>query len=229
MKPTVFLFDIDGTLIDTGGAGRRAMNGAFSSLYGHPNPFEGLNFGGMTDKAIARHGITTSGATVTDAEIERALDAYVARLHHEVATTDRYRVLPGVHDVIAWLVSFERAPFALGLGTGNVKRGAMTKLERGGLHVHFSFGGFGCDAEDRGELLSHGAKRGATQLGLPLEECRVVVIGDTPRDVAAAYAIGAECLGVATGHVNAEGLREAKAHHVVDTLEASSVRDFLVS
>ena len=229
MKPTVFLFDIDGTLVDTGGAGRRAMVTAFSTLYGHPDPFEGLAFGGMTDKAIARHGITTSGADCTDAEIDRALAAYVAHLDEEVAKTDRYRVLPGVHDVIAWLVSFEEAPFALGLGTGNVKRGAMTKLERGGLHVHFPFGGFGCDAEDRGELLAHGARRGAAQLGLPLHACRVVVIGDTPRDVAAAYAIGGECLGVATGGVPSSTLRDAKAHHVVETLEDPSARTFLVS
>lgn len=228
MKPTVFLFDIDGTLVDTGGAGRRAMLGAFSSLYGHPNPFEGLNFGGMTDKAIARHGIATSGATVTDAEIERALEAYVARLDAEVKKADRYRVLPGVHEVIAWLVAFD-APFALGLGTGNVKRGAMTKLEPGGLHVHFDFGGFGCDAEDRGELLAHGARRGADKLGVPLASCRVVVIGDTARDVAAAYAIGAECLGVATGGVPSSALRDAKAHHVVETLEDASARSFLVA
>src|SRR5258706_15975876 len=108
MKPTVFLFDIDGTLVDTGGAGRRAMVDAFVALYRHPNPFEGLSFGGMTDRAIARHGITTSGAACTDAEIERALDAYVVRLATEVAKTERYRVLPGGPEVVGWL----RAPDA---------------------------------------------------------------------------------------------------------------------
>src|SRR5690606_10952728 len=83
--------------------------------------------------------------------------------------------------------------------TGNIREGARLKLERVAFFEPFRFGGFGCDHEDRAELIRIGAKRGAAQLGAPLAECRVVVIGDTPKDVAAARAIGAESIGVGTG------------------------------
>ena len=89
----------------------------------------------------------------------------------------------------------------MGLGTGNIREGARVKLSRVGLFERFSFGGFGCDHEDRAALIRRGAERGAEQLGLPLSECRVVVIGDTPKDVAAALACGGECVGVGTGAI----------------------------
>lgn len=92
------------------------------------------------------------------------------------------------------------------------------KLERGGLHERFAFGGFGSDHEDRAQLLAIGAERGAAQLGRPLRECRIIVIGDTPRDVAAARAIGAECLGVGTGRHDAASLLASGAHEALDDL-----------
>jgi phosphoglycolate phosphatase-like HAD superfamily hydrolase len=95
---------------------------------------------------------------------------------------------------------------AVGLGTGNVREGARLKLGRVGLFEHFDFGGYGCDAEDRAEVIRIGAERGASALGRTLSECRVVVIGDTPKDVAAAQAIGAECVGVATGSYSVDAL-----------------------
>src|SRR5262249_56415312 len=96
-----------------------------------------------------------------------------------------------------------------GLGTGNPREGARRKLERAGLDGHFRFGGFGSDHEDRAELLRIGAGRGATWLGYPPGACRTIVIGDTPHDVAAARAIGADSLGVATGGCRVEALRAA--------------------
>jgi phosphoglycolate phosphatase-like HAD superfamily hydrolase len=194
---TILLFDIDGTLVSTGGAGRRAMVAALHELTGRDDVFEGTSFAGMTDRAIVRHGLRAAGHDDSAAAIDRVLDRYVALLEHEVPKSEGYRVLPGVTAVLDALEKTERV--AIGLGTGNVKRGAEAKLTRGEIHRRFTFGGFGCDHEDRAELLRLGAKRGAEILGAPLDMCRVVVIGDTPKDVAAAVAIGAACIGVGTG------------------------------
>ncbi len=230
MRHTVFLFDIDGTLILTGGAGRRAMEGAFRALYGDRGPAAvQFHFGGMTDRAIARAGIRSAGDGEPDSvAIEKVLDAYVTRLGAEVERSDQYRVLPGVHDVLARLAEGPRERIALGLGTGNIKRGAHTKLARGGLHETFSFGGFGCDHEERGELLRVGAERGMAMLGVARADCRVVVIGDTPKDVAAAKAIGAECIAVGTGGFAASELVALGAEHGFDDLTAASVLEALL-
>lgn len=229
MLPTVFLFDIDGTLILTGGAGRRSMLGAFADVHGPSGPAAlEFPFAGMTDRAIVRTGLLALGAASTDeGAIDRVLDAYLARLHDEVTRADAYRVLPGVVAVLAWLAGVER--IAIGLGTGNVKRGAYAKLARGSLDTAFGFGGFGCDAEDRTELLRVGARRGAEALGVTLEACRVVVIGDTPKDVAAAHGIGAECIGVGTGGFEPRVLLELGARSAFATLEDDGVRDALLA
>jgi phosphoglycolate phosphatase-like HAD superfamily hydrolase len=107
---------------------------------------------------------------------------------------------------------------AQGLGTGNVIEGARLKLEHVGLFEHFGFGGFGSDHELRVELIRVGAERGAQQLGRKREECRVVVIGDTPKDIDAARGIGAESLGVGTGSFSVTQLREHGATHAFDDL-----------
>ncbi len=223
--PTVLLFDIDGTLVSTGGAGRRAMVGAVAKLYGKNDAFEGLSFAGMTDRAIARHALTASGVTVTHEEVERMLDSYLELLEAELASATAYRVLPGVQALLDALASL--SDFAIGLGTGNVKRGAYAKLARGSIDERFAFGGFGCDAEDRIELLRAGARRGAELLGRAVSECRVIVIGDTPKDVAAAKGIGAPCVGVATGGYTTEVLMTCGAHSVFQDLAADGVLDVL--
>jgi phosphoglycolate phosphatase len=215
------LFDIDGTLVSTGGAGRRAMTSAFMKLYGKDNVFEGMTFAGMTDRAIARHGLGAAGSPTSDDEIERMLDTYLELLHAELEKAASYRVLPGV---MALLESLAPLPgFAIGLGTGNVKRGAYAKLTRGAIAEAFSFGGFGCDAEDRVELLRAGAKRGADALGVSVDACRVVVIGDTPKDVAAAKGIGAPCIGVGTGGYAPADLMACGAHRTFANLEDDGV------
>jgi phosphoglycolate phosphatase-like HAD superfamily hydrolase len=155
------------------------------------------------------------------------IDAYLDRLGDEVVRSEAYRVLPGVMAVLSWLVTIPS--IALGLGTGNVKKGAYAKLARGSLDAHFAFGGFGCDAEDRTELLRVGAGRGATALGVSIEDCRVVVIGDTPKDVAAAQGIGAECIGVGTGGFEPRALVDLGASAAFPTLEAPGVRDALLA
>jgi phosphoglycolate phosphatase len=199
MKPTVFLFDIDGTLITTGGVGRLAIEKAFDRLFSRPDAFKSISFAGMTDRAIVRAGLMAIGRKPAEPDIDGAIEAYVAVLQEEVSRADaaKYRVHDGIHAALD--VVHGRGSSAIGLGTGNIRKGARVKLEHVGLFGRFAFGGFGCDAEDRAELIRIGADRGAKALDTPRESCRVVVIGDTPKDIAAARAIGAESIGVGTG------------------------------
>ena len=211
-RPTVALFDIDGTLIVTGGTGRRSVNRAFGKLHGRADACDSFGFDGMTDRLIARTGLTAIGVEVSAEAIDAWLAEYLLALADEVARADgaRFRLLPGMQEAIS---AAQGAGMAVGLGTGNVREGARIKLERVGVHHHFRFGGFGCDAEARSEVLRLGAERGAAELGVPLAQCRVVVIGDTPRDVDAAASIGAECIAVATGSYSVAELQASGALH----------------
>ncbi|WP_342381462.1 haloacid dehalogenase-like hydrolase [Myxococcus stipitatus] len=212
MRPTVLLFDIDGTLITTGGAGRRAMDLAFEQLHGRRDACDSFHMSGMTDRAIVRKALRIIGVEDSEAAIDAGIAAYLAHLTEEVRKVDeqRYIVFPGIREAV--IEARKRDGFAVGLGTGNIRAGARVKLERVAIHDQFSFGGFGCDHENRVELIRRGAEAGAATLGVPREECRVVIIGDTPMDVAAALGIGAECIGVGTGTYKAEALLEAGAH-----------------
>jgi phosphoglycolate phosphatase-like HAD superfamily hydrolase len=163
--------------------------------------------------------------SIDDEHIELVLEEYLRLLQAELSRADNYRVLPGVTKLLDSLAGIPN--LAIGLGTGNVRRGAYAKLARGALDGAFAFGGFGCDAEDRIELLRAGAVRGAEQLGVPLDSCRVVVIGDTPKDVAAAKGIGAPCIGVETGGFTTADLTACGAQRVFATLAEDGVRDAL--
>ncbi len=216
MKPTVILFDIDGTLITTGGAGRRSIERAFSKLYQRPDACSGISFSGMTDWSIVRLGLEAIQVEATAAAIEAFLSCYLECLAAEVKSVpdEQYRVHRGMRKAIDFCVS---SNFAVGLGTGNVREGARVKLERVGLYQSFQFGGFGDDHELRPELIRRGAQRGLERLGVT--QARVVIIGDTPKDVHAAHAIGAECITVTTGGYTIDALREAGADWAFETLE----------
>lgn len=203
MRPTVLLFDIDGTLLDTGGAGRRAMERAFARRHDRRDACARIAFGGMTDRAICRAGLEAIGVAPTAEAIDQILTAYLEALAEELVASTRARVMDGIH---AALSACEQAGCAVGLGTGNIEPGARLKLGRVGIADRFAFGGFGSDHEIRSELLRAGAERGAARLGAAVSACRVVVIGDTPKDILAAAAIGAECVAVATGSFSVEAL-----------------------
>jgi len=219
-RPTVLLFDIDGTLVTTGGVGRRAVDRAFHRRHGRADACAQIRFDGMTDRSITRLGLRAIGLEATEADIDALLEVYVEELAAELkrAALDNYRVHAGIPQAIA--AASERG-MALGLGTGNVVEGARLKLEHVDLYRHFSFGGFGNDHELRVELIRKGAERGAAQLGRSLVECRVVVIGDTPKDVDAARGIGAESIGVGTGSFSAAQLREHGATYAFDDMTAA--------
>jgi phosphoglycolate phosphatase-like HAD superfamily hydrolase len=223
----VLLFDIDGTLVTTGGVGRRAVERAFGRQHGRPEACSQIRFDGMTDRSITRLGLEAIGVPPSDEAIEALLATYVAELQAEllISTREQYRVHSGVHEAIA--AAAERG-MALGLGTGNIEEGARLKLEHVDLYRHFSFGGFGSDHELRVELIRRGAERGAAKLGRPLAECRVLVIGDTPKDVDAARGIGAESLGVGTGSFTAQQLQNHGATYAFDDLSAPGAIEALL-
>ena len=221
LRPTVLLFDIDGTLLHAGGAGRRAITRVFAKRHGEGALFDDVRFHGMTDRAIVRGGLARAGLPCDEAAIDALCAAYLDALAEEVPRSAGFRVHPGVTVLLDALAG--RDAVAVGLGTGNLREGARIKLEHARLHHHFPFGGFGCDHEDRATLVGVGARRGAAHLGVPLEECRVVVIGDTPHDVAAARAIGAAAVTVETGGCTAEDLSAAGATRVFPTLAAPGV------
>ena len=208
MRPTVLLFDIDGTLVSTGGAGRRAIDRAFVLATGREAVID-FSFAGMTDPAIVRTALARMGRPADEPAIAEVLEAYLTVLPEEVYAAPSFVIHAGIPEALALTETW--SGFAVGLGTGNIERGARIKLSRGDLHHRFAFGGFGSDSEDRAELLRAGAERGAARLGASREDCRVVIIGDTPKDVAAARAIGAESIGVGTGPFTPAQLMECGA------------------
>lgn len=210
-RPTVLLFDVDGTLLTTGGVGKRAIEKSLAAA-GSPATTN-FSFAGMTDRAIIRQALltvrqATDPGTVPDAAIDAVLSAYKKILPREIAAAeaDSYCVHPGLPALLEHV--YQRPGVACGLGTGNIEFGARAKLERVGFNHYFAFGGFGCDSELRPELIRAGAEKGATCLQQALSSCRVVVIGDTPKDIAAAKAIGAESVAVATGRFGLDALQE---------------------
>jgi phosphoglycolate phosphatase-like HAD superfamily hydrolase len=212
------LFDIDGTLIWTGGAGSRAMTRAFREWCGIDDCLAGIPVPGRTDTIIlsdvlARHGLAA------DAESVAVLFAtYFRCLSEELSgLAPGFGPLPGV---VALLNALAMEPsITVALLTGNHSRGARLKLERFGLHTYFVLGAFGEDAADRNDLVPVALDR-AREFGLPQVAPRdVVVVGDTPLDVACGHAHGSRTVAVATGGFPVEELRRAGADLAVETLE----------
>lgn len=216
--PWIVLFDIDGTLVLTGRAGLRGMNAAFSRLYGSVEALVGIPVAGRTDRAIVSDALRAAGLAVTSDEILRLRDAYVADLQIEIGkpVPDFSGVLPGVEALLDELEA--RPDVSVGLLTGNFEAGARIKLGHFDLWDRFAFGAFGDDHDDRNALVPIALSR-AREAGIAEPPAdRVVVIGDTPLDVACARAHGARAVAVATGSYSSDQLRDAGADVVVDTL-----------
>ena len=230
MRPTILLFDIDGTLVTTAGVGRRALERAFATRYGSTAVLRGVRFDGMTDRGIVRLGLAALGEPVEGAAVEAVMDAiladYVPLLEEEIAQTPDFGLHRGAREVLEATAS--RPSVAVGLGTGNIREGARAKLAPLGVFHHFGFGGYGCDHEERTEILRIGAERGAAALGRPLSACRIVVIGDTPRDVAAACAIGAEAVGVGSARFSRAELVASGASYAFEDLADAAILGVLL-
>ncbi len=215
--PLAILFDIDGTLLTTGGAGARSWLWAFDTLYGVPADIGRFSEDGMTDPDVARGTFRGAiGREPSDREIARVLAAYLERLPQEVAASDGYRVLPGAERL---LLRLRRSGYLLGVVTGALEAAAHIKLARGGLNGFFAFGGYGSDSRDRGELTRRAIERAGALVGRSIDAAEVFVIGDTPNDIRAAHAVGAVAVGVASGHYTVDDLRSAGADSALQSME----------
>ncbi len=202
------LFDIDGTLLHTGGAGRKAFRHAFASAFGIPDGTDGIEFAGRTDTGIVRELFLKHAVEHTPRNIRHFFDAYYFWLDHILHQSEG---APCPHsrefvDSVRALVE----PPVIGLLTGNVRLGAEIKLRHYHFWQDFRTGGFGDDHEDRNEIARIAQVRGTELLGKPLRGEEILVVGDTPLDIACARAISAKCLAVATGHAS---VSELESHH----------------
>jgi phosphoglycolate phosphatase len=209
----VVLFDVDGTLIDTGGAGGRSWSHAFRQAFGIDGDIRKFTEVGMTDPVVARQTFEgTLGREPTTDEVIRLMMRYVLRLPEEVASSSGYRVMPGVHQLLQRLVA---ADTLLGLVTGNIEGAAHIKISRAGLQRFFLFGGYGSDSAERSDLTRAAIARAEALSGHDIDPSQVLVVGDTPRDVEAAHGAGAIAVGVATGEYSVDELRDGGAEHVL--------------
>ena len=219
------LFDIDGTLIRSGGAGERAFARVFAQEFEVPNGTDRLLFAGRTDPSIVREFFGRHQIDQTERNFRRFFDVYVFWLDQLLAQVQG-RVLPGVPEMLGQLRAMPQPP-VLGLLTGNILLGAQIKLIHYGLWDHFQTGAFGDDHEDRNQIAAIARDRGQQLLQTKLREDEVLVIGDTPSDIACAKAIGAKALAVATGGYQLGQLQEHAPTWAVADLKQVCVEDVL--
>jgi phosphoglycolate phosphatase len=202
------LFDIDGTILLTGGAGKRAMDRALLEVFGSSGPND-HPFGGKTDPQIVRELMRIEGHEDLhiDSRMSELLDRYVSYLGQELdADPSKIETMPGIHELLDALETRDDA--IVGLLTGNLIAGARTKLRAVGIDFHrFKVGAFGSDHEARGELPAVAQRRAREELGVDVSGCDVIVIGDTPADIQCGQSIGARAIAVATGHYSVDQLR----------------------
>jgi phosphoglycolate phosphatase len=211
------LFDIDGTLISTGGAGAIAWRCAFEELHGTPLDIREVTESGMTDPEVGQVALRNIlGRDPDPRELAAAIGHYLRHLSSVVDEAAEYRVMPGIEELLERLVD---GGHLLGLTTGNVEAAAHIKLARAGLNRFFSFGGYGSDSKERAELTRCALRRGELVSGGTLSADVSISVGDTPRDVAAGHGAGIEVIGVATGNFTVEQLRAAGADHALATVE----------
>ena len=215
-RPQAILFDVDGLLITTGGAGTRSWRWAFDELYGIPADIGEFTEGGMTDPVVGRLTFkSVIGHDPSPEELAKVISHYLLRLPEEVASSPGYKVLDGVEELLPRLA---KADFLLGITTGAVEAAAHIKLARADLNRYFSFGGYGSDSADRGELTRKAIERAGEILGTAIDSRRVLVLGDTPHDITAAHAANAIGVGVASGRFRRDELRAAGADYVLGSL-----------
>lgn len=217
------LFDIDGTLILTGGAGERAFAKVCATVFNVPNGTDKLGFAGRTDTAIVRDFFRHNQIEPSPDNFQRFFDSYVFWLDQLLGQRAGC-VLPGIERWIEDLKCLPRPPL-LGLLTGNIRLGAQIKLAHYGLWEHFQTGAFGDECEDRNELAALARQRGSRVLGEPLRGDDVLVVGDTPLDIACARAIGARVVAVATGSYSARQLQSHQPTWLADRLEQLQAAD----
>jgi phosphoglycolate phosphatase len=218
------LFDIDGTLIRSGGAGMLAFARAFETEFKLPDATQGINFAGRTDTSIARQCFARHQIDCSPENFQRFFDAYLFWLKDFLPRLPG-ETCPGVRELIASFQALPSAPL-IGLLTGNIRTGAELKLGHFQLWDQFEFGAFADDHEDRNQLACIASKRGSRILGQSLSGDEILVIGDTPLDIACAQSINARVLAVATGGHQLEELQACSPTWAIASLATCDVNTF---
>ena len=216
------LFDIDGTLVRTGGAGVKAFARTFATEFNAADGFERLKFAGRTDTSLVREFFSFHQIPLTPQNLQRFFERYVFWLDH-ILRESKTEVCPGVWEFIRELQGLPQAPL-LGLLTGNIRLGAEIKLRHFNLWNVFQTGAFGDDHEERDQIAAVAQQRGSRVLETELRGDQVLVIGDTPHDIRCARAIGAKALGVATGGAKLEELKLHQPDWAIPDMRAISAR-----
>ena len=206
-------FDIDGTLLSTGGAGQAAMESALAAEFQAHVPAKGIPFAGRTDRSIVQDFFTYFEVEHNEERFDRFMRAYLDHLPASLQKQDGL-ILPGVAHLLAELA--ERDDVVLGLLTGNFQAGAQLKLQHYELHAYFAFGGFGDRHYHRDDVAREALAEARQHHGDEIPPDRTWVIGDTPADVQCARAIGAKAVAVATGTFSREELEPTQPDHLFD-------------
>jgi phosphoglycolate phosphatase len=202
----LLLFDIDGTLLTTDGAGRRALQLAANDVFGLDEDLSGVAIAGNTDTAIIREVLGNHSVPVTDGNVNRYIGSYLSRLRDQLTESPGV-ILPGIKPL---LDSISSTGWITGLLTGNVERGAHLKLTAHGIDRYFSIGAFGDDHHDRNELGPIARTRAEKFSNQSFADADIYVIGDTPRDIDCGRSFGARTIAVATGSFAYAALQDRK-------------------
>jgi phosphoglycolate phosphatase-like HAD superfamily hydrolase len=216
MQKLLILWDIDGTILHSGGAGMKALEAALEDVFGVSGSLAGIDFAGRTDPWIIRQIFARFGLEDSPENRSRYIDGYIARLP-AILGKSQARILPGVAKILGRAAGHPTV--VQGLLTGNLRRGAETKLRFHGLWDFFPIGAFADDSEVRNELGPHALRRAAGHWGLEFACERVWIVGDTPHDIACARAIGARALAVATGSSKVAELAGHDPDAVLESLD----------
>lgn len=214
-RKILVLFDIDGTLLDMHGAGRRAFIRALKATFGWEDDLEYIHFSGTTDMAVFHRVLQERGLPYREEEVRLFFERLPEELRR-TAAEQQARLYPGTRELLEFLS--EHPHTVVGLVTGNIESCARIKLESADLHGHFTLGAFGHEHADRNEIARLAVVRAARQLVPGESFARRFLIGDTPSDIRAARHIGATSIAVATGTPTMETLREAGADYVLEDL-----------
>jgi phosphoglycolate phosphatase-like HAD superfamily hydrolase len=220
------LFDIDGTLVRTGGAGVEAFRRVFATEFKATDGFERLKFAGRTDTGLVREFFEYHKIPLTRDNTERFYEHYVFLLDY-ILTQGAPRACEGVNKFIADLRALPQPPM-MGLLTGNIRLGAEIKLRHCGMWDLFEMGAFAEESEDRDQIAMAAKNRGSRLFGKPLLGGEILVIGDTPHDIRCGRFIGARVLAVATGGATLEELKAHKPDWAVENLSHVSARDIVL-
>jgi phosphoglycolate phosphatase-like HAD superfamily hydrolase len=215
MQKTLILWDIDGTILHSTGAGMRALRQALGDVFGVSGSLEGIDFAGRTDPLIIRQIFARFGIEASRENFGRYIDGYIAVLPSVLGQSDS-RILPGAAELIRQTAVHPQV--SQGLLTGNLRRGAETKLGYHGLWGYFPIGAFADDSEVRNELGPFALERARSHWGFDFSGEAVWIVGDTPHDIACARAFGGRALAVATGKSPAADLAGHNPDAVLEDL-----------